>query len=100
VARRDPAADLARERRLIDGARQAIATGNESLALRRLAEHQRSFPAGFFREEREAMAIIALARTGRSTPARQRARRFAADFPASVFAARIAAALATPPRDH
>jgi hypothetical protein len=87
---------LARERLLVDRARAALAAGTPPAALRLLERHRREFPSGFFVEERDAMLIISLARSGRGDQARQQALDFGGRFPRSVFSERIAAALARP----
>jgi hypothetical protein len=79
----DPAAELALLRR----ARRALAVAPEtSLAL--AAEHARDFPRGTFAEERELIAIEALAQTDRAAAA-ARAQSFATRYPNSLHAARI-----------
>jgi hypothetical protein len=53
-----------------------------ALALTR--EHERRFPEGMLVEEREVIAILAMARAGSTDDARTRLRRFKAEFPTSV----------------
>jgi hypothetical protein len=91
--RESPAADVsdldALELRLLQRARGAIAKGDFSSALETIAEHQRRFPAGRLREEREALRIKALAGLGRNDEARRAAEAFRERFPRSVLKARI-----------
>jgi hypothetical protein len=79
------AAGLADERRLLDGARAALSRGEPSQALGPLDEHTRRFPHGVLTEEREALAIQALARSGRTTEAADRAARFEKTYPTSLM---------------
>lgn len=59
-------------------------------------EGHRRFPRGSFYQERESIAVLALAQIGRSTEARERAQRFLAAHPQSPYAERLRA-LAPPP---
>jgi hypothetical protein len=74
---------------LLQRARAAVAAGEFSAALQSIAEHQRRFPAGRLREEREALRIKALAGLGRDDEARRAAERFRERFPRSVLSSRI-----------
>jgi hypothetical protein len=58
-------------------------------ALALAAEGSRRFPAGYFAQEREAIAIAALVRLGRQTEARARAGAFLSSYPRSAFGERI-----------
>ena len=91
--RRSAAADAndadALELGLLQRARAAVAAGEFSAALQSIAEHQRRFPAGRLREEREALRIKALAGLGRDDEARRAAERFRERFPRSVLSSRI-----------
>ena len=78
-------AGLADERRLLDGARAALSRGEAATAMPPLDEHARLFPHGVLTEEREALAIQALARSGRSREAQERAARFEKAFPGSFM---------------
>jgi hypothetical protein len=77
--------DLAGENALVSRAQSALARGRTGEALEAIAEHQRRFPSGEFVEEREALAIQALARSGRMDAARARASRFRARYPRSML---------------
>jgi len=80
---------LARELRLIEPARAALAT-DPARALALCAQHQREFPdGGAMAEEREFIAISALARTQRPDEARARAAAFHERYPASPYGDRL-----------
>jgi hypothetical protein len=86
-----PAADAAAELALLQRARRALAVAPAtSLAL--TDEHARLYPQGAFAQERELIAIEALASTDRFA-AIARARAFAARFPRSAHRERIEALL-------
>jgi hypothetical protein len=87
---------LADERRLLDGARAALSRGEAAAALPPLAEHARRFPHGILTEEREALAIQALARSGRAQEAEERAARFEKAFPGSFMMPAVKDALGAP----
>lgn len=57
---------------------------------------QREFRGGLFGEEREAIAVLALARQGRTAEAERRGARFLRRYPGSAFAARIQRLVARP----
>jgi hypothetical protein len=84
---------LADERRLLDGARAALSRGEAASAMPPLDEHARRFPHGVLTEEREALAIQALARGGRTREAEERAARFEKAFPGSFMSPAIKDAL-------
>jgi hypothetical protein len=88
--------DLAPERALVDRARAALGRGQSSDALDALDAHAARFPRGRLSEEREALAVDALARAGRADSARARATAFHAKYPNSVFGAVVDSAV--PPR--
>jgi hypothetical protein len=58
--------------------------------------HAREFPASTFIEEREALAIEALARASRPAEAKRRERTFQARFPNSAYRRRLASVLRPP----
>jgi hypothetical protein len=74
---------------LLQRARAGVASGEFSTALEAIAEHQRRFPSGRLREEREALRVKALAGLGRNEEARLAAKRFRERFPQSVLSGRI-----------
>jgi hypothetical protein len=80
-----PMGGLAAERALLDEARAALARSAPNDALAAIARHEREFPNGTLTEEREAMAVKALAAAGRTTEARTRGARFRELFPNSVM---------------
>ncbi len=92
----DPKSDLARERELIDAARAGVARGHADAALSAVSRHEREFPQGQLREEREGLRILALAAQGRTAEARTFAARFRKSYPQSVLLPQIDAALGPP----
>jgi hypothetical protein len=73
---------------LLRDARQSLARSPErTLAL--TAEHLRRYPRGILDQEREALAIEALAKLGRYEEARTRVRAFDQAYPGSPYRARI-----------
>jgi hypothetical protein len=88
---------LSAERRLLDEAQRALAEGRGSAALDAIDRHERAFPRGRLAEEREGLAVRALARAGRADEARARAARFRAAHPDSILLPAIDAAVGTNP---
>ncbi len=84
---------LADENALITRAQSALARGRAAEALAAAREHQQRFPSGQLVEEREALAIRALARLGNDDAARARADRFYARFPNSLLTRAVRAAV-------
>jgi hypothetical protein len=82
----------AAELKLLRQARADVAGARFSAALSSIAEHERRFPAGRLREERDALRVKALAGLGRSDDARVAAERFGARYPRSVLSPGIEAA--------
>jgi hypothetical protein len=78
---------LAAELELLRAARQALRSGNASKALALLADHAKRHPKSAFVEERSATEVMALCKLGQAEKARERARRFRAQFPHSSFEA-------------
>jgi hypothetical protein len=76
---------LAAERAVIEVARTAMARGEPELALRALDEHAARFPLGRLSEERDALAVRALAGAGRTAEARVRASEFRRHYPGSLL---------------
>ena len=89
--------DLTRELALIDTAQSALGRGEPQVALLSLDKHAKAFPKGRLSEQREALAIQALVRTGQGGQARARASRFAQQYPRSLFLPVVKAALETIP---
>lgn len=96
AATTDPKSDLARERELIDAARAGVARGHADAALSAVSRHEREFPQGQLREEREGLRILALAAQGRTAEARTFAARFRKSYPQSVLLPQIDTALGVP----
>jgi hypothetical protein len=93
VSRRASDADAyAAELGLLQQARASVAATRFSSALDFIAEHERRFPTGKLREERDALRVKALAGLGRSDDARGAAERFRARYPRSVLSPGIEAA--------
>ncbi len=78
---------------LLRAARQAVASQPER-ALSLTEEHAQRFPSGMLAQEREAIAIEALAKLGREAQAQSRAHTFLKAHPGSPYRPRIDAALA------
>jgi hypothetical protein len=93
--RSSPGSRLAEEGRVVLDARRALREGDAASALRRLEAARAAFAGGALVQEREALAIEALARLGRRDAAAARARAFLRAYPGSPHAAAVAK-LATP----
>jgi hypothetical protein len=81
AAPKDPS--LARERTLLDMGRTALSRGDTSAALSALDTHAKEFPKSQLAQEREVLAIQALASAGRMPEARNRAALFRTAYPKS-----------------
>jgi hypothetical protein len=68
---------------------RATAASDPASALGMISDANQRFARGVFREEREAIAIGALARLGRASEARARGQRFLDTYPASALAAQV-----------
>jgi hypothetical protein len=90
--------DLPVERRLLAVARTALARAASVDALAACDEHARRFPRGALAEEREALAIEALADAKRSDEAKARAERFERAYPKSILLPAVHAAIDSEPR--
>ena len=88
---------LAAERELLDSVRAQISGGHFLRAFELTEAHLKRFPAGKLAEEREVMAIMALAKMGEGERANLRAERFQQDYPRSFFTQVIEAALGGSP---
>jgi hypothetical protein len=78
------------EAALLQSAQRALAAQQPDQALATLAEHERRFPAGVLREERQAARILAYCGVGRVDEARALVRTFAHSSPRSVLIPRLA----------
>lgn len=76
------------ETSLLDAA-QAALTSSPARALALTEAHRRRFPSGHLAEEREVLAVDALARLGRRGEAAERARRFGASHPGSAYRSKV-----------
>ena len=85
---------LAEERSLIEIARAGLARGDGDAALNAVRDHAKRFPEGVLAEEREALAVQALAVQGNADQARARARAFRAKYPGSLFRSAVDGAAA------
>ena len=89
--------DLAKERAVLDVARSALGRGDAANTLVATGEHERKFPQGALVEEREALAIQALATQGRRGDAQARADRFRKRFPRSMLLPAVDAVVGSGP---
>jgi TolA-binding protein len=80
----DPSADLAAEQVVLDAARTALERGDAAHALEEVQRHERRFPAGQLREEREGVRIAVLVAMGQKDAARAQLARFHRQFPSSL----------------
>jgi hypothetical protein len=85
---------VAAEVRLLDQAREALARGDSSGALRVLREHQARFAGGVLGEEAELLRIGALLERGHSARAAELGRAFLDAHPTSPHQARVRGLLA------
>ena len=81
---------------LLLAARVALRSANPTRALALTAQHERLFPRGAMREERDVIAIEALTQTGDRTRAARRAGAFLQRYPSSPYRARVEGLLAAP----
>ena len=89
--------DLVREREVIDAARAALARGRPADALVTATRHAERWPHGRLAEEREVIAIQALAASGRrAEAAERRAAAFKRAFPSSMLIPAVDAAFSSP----
>jgi len=82
---------LAEESRMVIEARRALQAGDFTTTLRLLDAAAAAFPSGTLSQEREALAIQALARSGQHEAAAMRASAFLAKHPESPHAADLKA---------
>jgi len=90
------AQDRERESALLARARAAMLRGRPADALDALGEHQRAFPSGRLSEEREALAVQALAASGDRAAARARAESFQRRYPNSPLGEVVSAVTRSP----
>lgn len=80
-----PAPERPSEVALVERARAALTAGDWRGALAAAGEHAQSYPDGVLSEEREAIAVEALAGDGQAGAARARLARFVRRFPGSSY---------------
>ena len=81
------------ELRLLEPAREALASRDFNRALSMLNEHRQRFPAGRLAEERDALRINALLGLGRGVQAREAATVFRKSYPHSALMPQLERAL-------
>ena len=84
-----PPSNALEESRLIASARSALRGGDSAGALSLLGEAQQRFPRGVLGQEREALTIEALAKSGQRASAKSRGEAFLKTYRDSPYAARI-----------
>jgi hypothetical protein len=82
-----PASQLREESALVLAARSALRAGDATRCLSLLDTARQRFPRPALGQEREALTIQALARTGQTQAAKQRAARFVRAYPESPYVA-------------
>ncbi|HTQ05678.1 MAG TPA: hypothetical protein VMI54_17570, partial [Polyangiaceae bacterium] len=80
---------LREEAALLQHAERALAASDPNAALAWLGEHERRFPSGALREERQAAKVLAFCALGRVAEARGLARAFLSASPGSVLVPRL-----------
>ncbi len=80
---------LIEETRLLTQAQSALRNHQPQEALRHLDEHGRRFPEGTLSHERRAAQLVAQCQLGPSEELRERAERFVARHPNSIYTSRI-----------
>jgi hypothetical protein len=90
---RDPVADVRREVQWIDQARSLAEANDSTAALRALDGYDRAFPRGVLAEESALLRIEVLGKRGDHRAAAVLAKRFLAEHPHSVHAAKVRALL-------
>ncbi len=90
--------DVEAEAKLLSEAQRAIARGDSSRALGLLLKHQKTFPNGTLRLERQAALAIARCQAGQLERGRKDAERFRDAHPNSPMVRRLESACSLPPR--
>ena len=83
---------LEQELKLLSAAREGLKSGNATLAMERVQEHERRYPAGILVMEARALGVDALCAEGRRDAAREAAETFLKRWPESPLAARVRSA--------
>jgi hypothetical protein len=89
VVERERETMLREEGRLVGEARDSLRRGDATGALAQLEQIRARFPGGALAQEREALAIEALARSGQRAAASNRAAAFLRAYPTSQLAERV-----------
>jgi hypothetical protein len=89
VVERERETMLREEGRLVGEARDSLRRGDATGALAQLEQIRTRFPGGALAQEREALAIEALARSGQRAAASNRAAAFLRAYPTSQLAERV-----------
>jgi len=84
------------ERADLDVARTALSLGRVQACLESIDRHTRTYGEGHFAEEREVLAVQALAGAGRNSEAAARALRFRQKYPTSLFGPAMTQSLPSP----
>jgi hypothetical protein len=93
-ARVESRAAQEREEHILELARAALQS-DPTAALARVHDHLSEFPHGQLSEEREYIAVRALARLGRTSEARARAQAFLRRYPAGIYSSPVQRVLDT-----
>jgi hypothetical protein len=88
------ARSLAKERSFLEVARTALSRGESQAALVSLEKHKAQFKDGRLSEERDALLVLALVGTGRTSDAERAAKLFERAYPRSLLLSTVQAALA------
>lgn len=83
---------LEQELKLLSAAREGLKSGNATLAMERVQEHERRYPAGILVMEARALGVDALCAAGRREAAQEAAEVFLKRWPESPLAARVRSA--------
>jgi hypothetical protein len=81
--------DASEESRMVAAARDALRGGNSAGALSLLSQAQQRFGAGVLGQEREALTIEALSKSGQRAAAQARGQAFLKNYANSPYSARI-----------
>lgn len=82
---RQSPSSLVQERRILNVAQGALNRGRLTQVRSALQEHEKKFPDGLLREERDALRIRLLRRDGQDLDAEERLDAFEARYPKSIF---------------
>lgn len=91
AATRELTSEATEESRMVTAARDALRAGDSASALSLLARAQQRFRAGVLGQEREALTVEGLAKSGQQAAAQVRGRAFLKNYANSPYSARIRA---------